>query len=85
MAVQDDAARLTRLIWEAREAASGSGYLPAQGWADLADQAWRLILTHPEQRAELARLATDYAEHALKEARPARHGADHAAFGSSSS
>jgi hypothetical protein len=81
---EQGAVGLRRLVWEAHEAALDSGYLPAQGWADLADQAWRLILVHPDQRAELTRHATDYAEHALKEAGPA-HRRAHAALGSSSS
>jgi hypothetical protein len=60
---------LRQLVWEAHEAAERSGYLPALGWADLADQAWRLIVEHPDQQARLAPLASDYAAHALGEAK----------------
>jgi hypothetical protein len=67
-----DAAGVQRLVWEAREAAVASGYLPALGWADLADQAWRLMLEHPESRGRLAPLASDYAAHALHEVDAAR-------------
>ena len=72
MSGEEAAGRLQRLVWEAHEAAVASGYLPAQGWADLADQAWRLILEHPENRWRLAALASDYAVHALHEVDVAR-------------
>ena len=65
-------AGLSRLVWEAHQAAVASGYLPAQGWADLADQAWRLILEHPDRRQRLGKLASDYAVQALHEADPAQ-------------